>query len=76
VEPVFTKFIIEGYTPNADLASVKELVRRLRSSDLVVDADIREDERVLAAALLGDTPPDELTQDLTRFVINVEVTRP
>ena len=72
----FSSFIIEGYTPNSDLATVKELVRRLLASDLVSQADIREDERVLPAALLGDVPPDEITRDLTRFVVNVKLNRP
>jgi len=72
----FSAFIIEGYTPNSDLATVKELVRRLLASDLIIHADIREDERVLPAALLGDVPPDEITRDLTRFVVNVKLKRP
>lgn len=76
VAPNFTTFIIEGYTPDSDLVSVKELVRRLLASDLVSRADVLGDERVLPAALLGDTAPDELTRDLTHFVVRVEVHRP
>lgn len=74
--PAFTTFIIEGYTPNADLATVKDLIRRLLASQLVSRADVLGDERVLPAALLGDTPPDELTRELTHFVVRVEVNRP
>jgi Tfp pilus assembly PilM family ATPase len=76
VAPSLAAFIIEGYTPTPDLATVKDLIRRLLGSDLVVRADVLGDERVLPAALLGDTPPDELTRDLTHFVVRVEVNRP
>lgn len=74
--PGFTAFIIEGYTPHSDLETVKDLVRRLLTSELVARADVLGDERVLPAALLGDTPPDALTRDLTHFVVRVEVRRP
>ncbi len=74
--PGFSAFIIEGYTPHSDLETVKDLVRRLLTSELVARADVLGDERVLPAALLGDTPPEDLTRDLTHFVVRVEVRRP
>lgn len=69
VRPVF---IFEGYTPDPSLATVKDLLARLRASAGVVKTDLLADDRVL--------PPKGLTEaeraalpPFRRFVIQLEV---
>lgn len=67
--------VVEGYTPNASLITVKELIHKLKLSPLVADADLLSDDRVLNPELFHAGRLAE-GQDLHHFVIRVEVNRP
>lgn len=71
--PRLSAFILEGYTPHTDLETVKELIRRLLASDLIKQADVLGDERVLPAAIAGATEEESILGDLTHFVVRLEV---
>ena len=72
--PTFSVFIVEGYTPQTDLSTVRELVAKLLASPSVRRADVLWDDRVLPAMPLGDRrPPESLVGRLSRFVLRVEV---
>ena len=72
--PTFSVFIVEGYTPQTDLSTVKELIEKILASDLVRRADVLVDDRVLPAMPLGDEhPPEALIGKLSRFVLRIEV---
>ena len=72
--PTFSVFIVEGYTPQTDLSTVRELVGKLLASPTVRRADVLWDDRVLPAMPLGDRrPPESLVGRLSRFVLRVEV---
>lgn len=72
--PTFSVFIVEGYTPQTDLSTVRELVGKLLASPTVRRADVLWDDRVLPAMPLGDRrPPESLVGHLSRFVLRVEV---
>jgi Tfp pilus assembly PilM family ATPase len=68
-------FIVEGYTPNPSLKSVRELIERLKTSPAIARVDLRSDDQVLAPTGI---PEMELAQipDFRRFVIEIEVYRP
>ncbi|MFZ4396779.1 MAG: pilus assembly protein PilM [Kiritimatiellia bacterium] len=68
-------FIIEGYTPDPSLGTVKEMLKRLRTATLIAKADLLADDRVLPpreipAAEAARLPP------YRRFVIQLEVNLP
>lgn len=68
-------FIIEGYTPDPSLGTVKEMLARLRTATLISKADLLADDRVLPprdipAADAARLPP------YRRFVIQLEVKLP
>ena len=72
--PTFSVFVVEGYTPQTDLSTVRELVGKLNASPNVRRADVLWDDRVLPAMPLGDRrPPESLVGHLSRFVLRVEV---
>jgi hypothetical protein len=72
--PTFSVFIVEGYTPQTDLSTVRELVGKLLASPTIRRADVLWDDRVLPAMPLGDRrPPESLVGRLSRFVLRVEV---
>lgn len=74
VVPTFSVFIVEGYTPQTDLSSVKMLVKKLSESPLVNRADTLGAERVLPPMPLGEEGPAEsITAKYARFVLRVEV---
>ena len=73
-QPVFSVFVVEGYTPQTDLSTVKQLIEKLLESDLVRRADVLVDDLVLPAMPLGDErPPEALIGKLSRFVLRIEV---
>jgi Tfp pilus assembly PilM family ATPase len=68
-------FIVEGYTPDPSLATVKEMLARLRTAAQFRRVDLLADDRVL--------PPKDLTPEerdalppYRRFVIQLEVKAP
>lgn len=70
----FSVFIVEGYTPQTDLSTVKELIQKLLASEFVRRADVLVDDLVLPAMPLGDVrPPEALIGKLSRFVLRIEV---
>ena len=70
-----SRVVVEGYTPDPSLVSVKNLIRKLEESTLVAEADLLSDDRVLNPELFhaGHHAQD---QNLHHFVIRVEVNRP
>jgi len=68
--PLPVRFIVEGYTPKDNLATVQDLIRRLMESDMVVKADLIYDDRKV--------PPDRFRTWATdarhqHFVVLVEM---
>ncbi len=72
----FTTFIIEGYTPNMGLESVKEMIRRLRGGKQVKSVDLLADDKVRPPAELPDSFRTIRFPDMRRFVIRLEVDQP
>jgi hypothetical protein len=68
-------FIIEGYTPDPSLSTVKELLARLRTATRIAKADLLADDRVLPPR---DLPPEDAARlpPYRRFVIQIEVNTP
>jgi Tfp pilus assembly PilM family ATPase len=73
----FDVFIVEGYTPDIGLQTVKAMMERLRTAARVRKVDLLSDDRVLPpvmpeefAGLTGEIP------DMRRFVMRLEVTPP
>jgi len=74
MEAISTGFIVEGYTPDPSLKTVKELIQRLRTSPYIQDADLIYDDRVLNPTGVSD--PETLRfKDYRRFVIKIVVNR-
>ena len=72
--PTFSVFIVEGYTPQTDLSTVKLLIEKLIQSSYIRRADVLVDDLVLPAMPLGDErPPESVIGKLARFVLRVEV---
>lgn len=68
-------FIVEGFTPDPSLETVKALILRLREDTLVAQADLQSDDRVLPASLYADRLPKHIAR-LQRFVLRVEIHSP
>ena len=71
-KPVRPVFVIEGFTPDPSLSSVKDLLARLRTSAGVVKTDLLADDRVLPPKGLTDAERAALPP-YRRFVIQLEV---
>ena len=68
-DPGFYRIVIEGYTPKADLVTVKELIAKLEAAKFIASADLLSDDQVLADAAGGPLKG----RDARRFVIDVKV---
>jgi len=68
-------FIVEGYTPDPSLRTVKKLIERLKTSPSIARIDLRSDDQVLAPTGIPDLELTEIP-DFRRFVIEIEVKRP
>jgi len=68
-------FIVEGYTPNPSLKTVRELIDRLKTSPQIVRVDLRSDDQVLAPTGIPELEAEQIP-DFRRFVIEIEVNRP
>lgn len=73
----FDVFIVEGYTPDIGLRTVKAMMERLRTAARVRKVDLLSDDRVLPPVM-----PEEFAgltveiPDMRRFVMRLEVTPP
>ncbi|NLF86153.1 MAG: pilus assembly protein PilM [Lentisphaerae bacterium] len=73
----FTVFIIEGYTPDMGLTTVKAMIQRLKTAARVRQVDLLSDDRVLPPTL-----PEALRDqgvelpNMRRFVVRLEVGLP
>ncbi len=73
----FDVFIVEGYTPDSSLKTVKAMMERLRTAARVRKVDLLSDDRVLPPVM-----PEEFAgltveiPDMRRFVMRLEVTPP
>jgi len=68
--PLPTRFIVEGYTPKANLATVRDLIERLRGSSLVKTADLIYDDQKVPAERFR---PELADAAHNHFVILLEV---
>ncbi|MBP5510610.1 MAG: pilus assembly protein PilM [Kiritimatiellae bacterium] len=75
VDALSTVFIVEGYTPNPNLKSVKEMITRLKTAQEVKRVDLRGDDQVLAPTGIPELEEEKLP-NFRRFVIEIEVNRP
>jgi Tfp pilus assembly PilM family ATPase len=67
-------FVVEGYTANPSLKSVREMISRLKTSPEIVRADLRRDDQVLAPTGIPELEGEKLP-NFRRFVIEIEVKR-
>ncbi len=74
VEPMATVFIVEGYTSNPSLKSVREMIDRLKTSPEIVRVDLRSDDQVLAPTGIPELEEEKIP-NFRRFVIEIEVKR-
>ena len=73
----FDVYIVEGYTPDVSLASIRDMILRLRTAPEVESVDLLSDDKVLPPSL-PDVPDDISLDvpDMRRFVLRVELKRP
>ncbi|MDD5706306.1 MAG: pilus assembly protein PilM [Kiritimatiellae bacterium] len=73
----FNVFIVEGYTPDISLTTVKSMMERLRTAPRVRKVDLLSDDKVLPPTLPEDLAGLALElPDMRRFVMRLEVTPP
>ncbi len=65
---LFNRFIIEGYTPTRSLLTIKDLIRNLKKSEFVEEADLLADNLLIGTRWQGTRPITNLTQ----FVIEIK----
>lgn len=75
VAPLGSVFIVEGYTPNPSLKSVREMIDRLKTSPEIARVDLRSDDQVLAPTGIPELEAEKVP-NFRRFVIQIEVKRP
>ncbi len=75
VEPLSSVFIVEGYTPNPSLKSVREMIERLKTSPDIARVDLRSDDQVLSPTGIPELEAEKIP-NFRRFVIQIEVKRP
>jgi cell division ATPase FtsA len=68
-------FIVEGYTPNPSLKSVREMIERLKTSPAILRVDLRSDDQVLSPTGIPELEAEKIPK-FRRFVIEIEVKRP
>lgn len=67
-------FIVEGYTPNPSLKSVREMIERLKTAPEIKRVDLRSDDKVLRPTGIPELENEKIP-DFKRFVIEIEVNR-
>ena len=75
MDPLKSVFIVEGYTPNASLKSVREMIDRLKTSPAIARVDLRSDDQVLSPTGIPELEAEKIP-NFRRFVIEIEVKRP
>ena len=75
VDSLAAIFIVEGYTSNPSLKSVREMIERLKTSPEIVRVDLRSDDQVLAPTGIPELEEEKIP-NFRRFVIEIEVKRP
>jgi Tfp pilus assembly PilM family ATPase len=75
MDPLRAVFIVEGYTPNASLKSVREMIDRLKTSPEIKRVDLRSDDQVLSPTGIPELEAEKIPT-FRRFVIEIEVNRP
>jgi len=75
VDALSSVFIVEGYTPNPSLVSVREMIARLKTSPEIARVDLRSDDQVLAPTGIPELETEKIP-NFRRFVIEIEVKRP
>lgn len=75
VDPLTSVFIVEGYTPNPSLKSVREMIERLKTSPEIARVDLRSDDQVLSPTGIPELESEKIP-NFRRFVIQIEVKRP
>lgn len=75
VDPLSSTFIVEGYTPNPSLKSVREMIERLKTSPEIARVDLRSDDQVLSPTGIPELEAEKIP-NFRRFVIQIEVKRP
>jgi hypothetical protein len=75
VDALSTTFIVEGYTPNPSLKSVREMIERLKTSPEIERVDLRSDDQVLSPTGIPELESEKVP-NFRRFVIEIEVKRP
>ena len=74
----FDVYIVEGYTPDVSLSSVRDMIARLRTSPDIASVDLLSDDRVLPPTI-PDVEDDNIeldVRDMRRFVLRLELKRP
>lgn len=75
MDPLSKVFIVEGYTPDQGLKTVKEMITRLKTSPEIARVDLRSDDKVLKPTGIPELQ-DEKIPTFQRFVLEIEVKRP
>lgn len=75
VAPLSSIFIVEGYTPNPSLKSVREMIERLKTSPEIARVDLRSDDQVLSPTGIPELEAEKIPK-FRRFVLEIEVKRP
>ncbi len=75
VDALATVFIVEGYTSNPSLKSVREMIERLKTSPDIARVDLRSDDKVLSPTGIPELEAEKVP-NFRRFVIQIEVKRP
>ncbi|MDD4019241.1 MAG: pilus assembly protein PilM [Kiritimatiellae bacterium] len=73
-DPLASVFIVEGYTPNVSLKSVREMIERLKTSPEIARVDLRSDDQVFAPTGIPELETEKIP-NFRRFVIEIEVKR-
>ena len=73
-DPLASVFIVEGYTPNVSLKSVREMIDRLKTSPEIARVDLRSDDQVFAPTGIPELETEKIP-NFRRFVIEIEVKR-
>ena len=68
-----TSFIIEGYTTNPDMTTVRDMINRLKSSPLTANADLIRDDLVHAPVGSESLEPGTRLPSYRHFVIQLDL---
>jgi hypothetical protein len=67
------KVIVEGYTPEPDLSTVRSMLENLRAAPAISQADLLPDDRVRNRPENADDPT---TLNATRFALEITLAAP